>query len=197
MAVEHLLFGFLVKIITGFDDTLTNVPVLASVTKVRMGKIAFSVGTLLAIAAAIIASMLLTQAIGFFRYSRYIAAALIFLLAALIYFDVFVHKPRTKAEKKLMHRQKISAEHFTKLIGIGFFATIVTALDDIIAYTPLFLGAGFRVAAFAIAGILAATIVEIILVVYFAGMIAKIKHKQQIASAGLVILGILTLSGII
>jgi hypothetical protein len=49
MSLKYLLLGFAVKIITGFDDTITHIPVLASVTRTRAGKIAFSIGTLLAI----------------------------------------------------------------------------------------------------------------------------------------------------
>jgi len=196
MALIYLFFGIFVKLITGFDDTITNVPILASVTKVKMGKIAFSIGTLLAIIFAIIISMFFAEFLRSFAYYRYIAAALIFILAALIYFDVFVHKPRTKAEKRLLRLQKVSAERFRQLVGIGFIASVATVLDDIIAYSPLFLES-IGASIYAIAGILIATILEIILVIYFSGFIAKIKYKEEIASAGLVILGVLLILGIL
>ena len=196
MAFEYLLFGFFVNIITSFDDTITNVPILASVTKVKMGKIAFSVGTMLAIIAAIIISIFFATFLRSFAYYRYIAATLIFILAALIYFDVFVHKPRTKAGKRLLRLKKVSTVRFTQLIGIGFIASFATVLDDIIAYLPLFIG-GFLIKAYAIIGIILATIVEIIAVIYFSEKIAKIKYKEEIASAGLVLLGILILAGVV
>jgi hypothetical protein len=82
-----------------------------------------------------------------------------------------------------------------KLIGIGFIASVATVLDDIVAYSPLFLDTLIR--PFAIIGILAATILEIIAVIHFAEKIAKIKYKDEIAGIGLVILGILILAGII
>jgi len=192
----HLLLGFFVKIITGFDDTLTNVPILASVTKVRMGKIAFSIGTIIAIALAIIISIFFASLLAGFSYYRYISAGLIFLLATLIHFDVFVHKPRTKAEKKLLKMKKLSTERFTRLVGIGFLASFATVLDDIIAYTPLFLGS-LTIKILAIIGIMAGTLLEIFAVIYFAEKIAKIKYKEEIASLGLVILGILILAGVI
>jgi hypothetical protein len=196
MAVEYFIFGLLVKIITGFDDTITNIPILASVTKVRMGKIAFSIGSLVAIIVAIIISILFASILHGFPYYRYISAALIFILAAMIYFDVFVHKPRTKAEQRLLRQQKVSAERFTHLIGIGFLASIATVLDDIIAYLPLFL-ASVAESIYAIAGIIAATIIEILAVVYFSTFVARIRYKEEIASAGLVVLGILILAGIL
>lgn len=196
MILKFIALGFFVKVITGFDDTLTNVPILASVTKLRICKVAFSIGTLVAICLAIIISMFFATLLHLFPYYKYIAAGLIFALAAAIHFDVFVHKPRTKAEKKLLKRKKISVERFTKLIGIGFIATFATALDDIIAYSPLFLGEILE-RAYAITGILAGTILEIILVIYFSEKITRIKYKEEIASIGLVILGILILIGII
>ncbi len=186
--------GFLVKVITGLDDTITHVPILASVAKTRMGRIAFSLGTLLAIIVAIIASLFLANVLLQVAYYRYISAALVFALAAAIYFDVFVHTPRTQAEKKLMKQKRISFEQFTQLVGIGFIASIATVVDDIIAYSPLFLADGrFLV----IAGIIAATLVEIVAVIYFSKKIAKIKYKEELASFGLVVLGVLILVGVI
>ena len=190
--LKYLFLGFFAKIITGFDDTITHIPVLASVTKTRTGKIAFSIGTLLAIIAAIIIAMFFSSIIKKIPFYRYIIVGLIFILAALIYFDVFVHKPRTEAEKRLLKMKKISAKRFTKLLGIGFVASFATVLDDIIAYSPLFLGAFFA-KFYAVVGILIGTVFEILLVIFFAEKIAKIKYKEEIASIGLVILGVLIL----
>lgn len=193
--LKYLALGFIIKIITGLDDTITHIPIIASVTRTRMGKIAFSIGTLFAIITAIIIASFFVTILKEFPYTRYIIAGLIFALAAGIYFNTFIHYPRTKAEHKLT-KLRISAKRFAKLMGIGYIASIATVLDDIIAYSPLFLSTAIS-QTYAIAGILTATLLEILLVIYFAEKIAHIKYKQEIASAGLIILGILTLTGTI
>ncbi len=194
--LKYLLLGFFAKIITGFDDTITHIPVLASVTRTKMGKIAFSIGTLIAIIIAIIIAIFFSTILKKIPFYRYFIVGLLFLLAILIYFDVFVHKPRAKAEKKLLKIKKISAMRFTKLIGIGFIASFATVLDDIIAYAPLFLGA-LVTQIFAVIGILIGTLLEIVVVIFFAEKISKLKYKEEIASLGLVILGVLILFKVI
>jgi hypothetical protein len=195
MSLKFLVLGFFVKIITGFDDTITHIPVVASVTKTRLGKIAFSFGTLLAIILAIVASFFFARLLQFSVYYRYISAGLLFALAAAIHFDLLVHIERKKAEKAVLGCEKIHIR-CTKLLGIGFIASIATVLDDVIAYSSLFLNSvSFRI--YAIIGILTATILEIIAVIYFSEKISKIKYKDEIASIGLVVLGVLILTGII
>lgn len=196
MSLKYFFLGFFIKIITGFDDTITKVPVLSSVTKTKKGKIAFSLGTLAAAASVIAISLSLSTFIKHFPYYRYLIAGLIFALAAAIYFDIFVHKPQSKWGLSILKPQGISIERFIKLVGIGFLVAFVTALDGIIAYSPLFLE-GTITALYAIFGIFAAAILEIIVVFYFAEKINKIKYKEEVASAGLVILGILILTGVI
>jgi len=189
--LKFFVFGFIVKLITGLDDSLTHVPVMANITRTRMGKVAFSIGILSAIITAIFIAFFFSAVIGNFPYYRYIVSGLIFVLAAAIYFDILIHKPRIKAEKLLM--KQISAARFSKLAGIGFIAAFATVLDDIIAYMPLL----HDNVAFTTMGILAAAILEIILIVYFAGRIAKLKYKKEISSIGLVLLAILILAGVI
>jgi hypothetical protein len=194
MFIKYFFLGIFIKIITGLDDTITHIPILASITKKRLGRIAFSIGTLLAIIAAIVVSFFFISAIKHFSYHRYISAFLLFLLAIAMYFDIFVHKPRTRLEAKF--RKKISFKRFTTLLGIGFLASIATVIDDVIAYSPLLAVSGIN-RYYAIAGILIATVLEILVVIYFSKKVAKIKYKEEIASLGLVILGILVLTGII
>lgn len=194
MTLKYLGLGFFVKIVTGFDDTITNAPILANVTKTRIGRIAFSVGTLLAIGVAILLSVFLISAIMHLEYYRYISAGLIFAIAAAIHFDLFVHKPKEKTEKKVK-KVKFSHLRFLKLVGIGFVASIATVIDDVVAYSPLMFSNLSRV--YAIIGIFAATILEIIVVIYFAKKIEEIKYKEEIAVIGLVILGTLVLAGIV
>lgn len=195
MFLKYFTLGFFVKAVTSLDDTLTRIPIIASFTKTRMGKVAFSIGNLIAIGLAIIIAVFFSALIKNFQYYKHISAGLIFALAIAIYFDVFVHKPRARAEDKLKKFQKISVERFTKLVGIGFIASFATVIDDIIAYSPLFL-AGIATKIYASLGILIATILEIILVIYFAEKIDKIKYKKEISCLGLVLFGILILAGV-
>ncbi len=197
--LKYFILGFLVKIITGLDDTITHIPILASVTKTRTGKIFFSIGTLLAIILAIILAIFFSSILKLFPYYRYIAATLIFALAIIIYFDLLIHKPRAKVEKLEKEKEKIIKNYPSKkrgliLLLIGFIASVATVIDDIIAYSPLFLENN-RI--LTIAGILTATILEILLVIYASEKISKIKYKEEIASIGLLILGLLILMEII
>ncbi len=194
--LKYLFLGFFVKIIAGLDDTITHIPVLASITQKKLGRIAFGTGVFLAIIIGIGLALGFATSIKNMPYARYISAGLIFLLAVLIYFDVFVHKPREEAEKKVLKPKKISAARFTTLIGAGMIAGLATVLDDIVVFAPLFLR-GFNLTIFAIVGILIATILEIMVLIYFSKKIVNLKYKEEIASAGLVLLGILTLTGTI
>lgn len=190
-AIKFILLGFFVKVVTGFDDTVTHVPVIASLTRTRTGKVAFTIGIFSSIITAIIIAIFFSSIIRDFPHYRYITAGLIMFLAAGIYFDIFVGKPRAKAEKKLYKLQKISVERFTKLVIIGYIASLATVLDDIIAYLPLFAAENSNTTIYSVIGILSATLFEIILVIYFSEKIAKIKHKEKFAAAGLVILSLL------
>lgn len=193
MSIKAFSLGVFVKAITGFDDTITNIPILASVTKTRMGKIAFSAGTLVAIGFAIIIAVYFSSFLRGITYYPYIAAGLVFALAALIHFDILVHNERVKAEKKI--KECMNIERCFTLFGAGFIASIATVVDDIIAYMPLFVRQ--ESAFYAISGIFVTTMAEIFVVIYFADKMAKIKYKEEIASIGLVILGTLILAGVV
>jgi hypothetical protein len=196
-ALKFIILGFFVKIITGLDDTVTHVPVIASITRTRMGKVAFSIGTLAAVLTAIIIAVFFSAIIKDFPSYRYITAGLIIFLAVCIYFDVFVTKPRKQAEIKLFQKKQISLQRFTKLAIIGFIASLATVLDDIIAYLPLFTADSMSVTIYAASGILLGTILEILLVIYFSEKIAKIKYKEEIAAIGLLILALFILLEVI
>ncbi len=116
-----ILSGFFVKTITGLDDSITRIPILATYTKTLKGKIIFSVGTLMAIVLAIILAMFFSNLISSFTFSKELSAILVFLLALSIYFNLFVHKPRDKAESKIKKLPKINFQRATKLFGIGNF----------------------------------------------------------------------------
>lgn len=194
--IKEVLAGFSVKLITGFDDTITHVPVISSVTKTRRGKVAFTFGIFLAITAAIILSYFFSSLLKSFAYYNYIAAGLIFLLTFSIYFDIFLPKSKEKSKKKLKKvvRQP-SIVRMIELIGIGFITAFVTVIDDSIAYSSVFLLTTNPLPT--IMGIYAATILQIIAIIYFSKKIQKIKWKKQISAIGLTILGILILFKVI
>ena len=195
MEILHaLLLGVFIKFITGIDDVLTRVPVVAAVTKTRMGKIAFSIGTVLAVTIATAIAFFFSSFVQDLPAYRYVVAAVVFILAILIYCDVFVHNRRSKAEKRLMRFKKISAEGFTKLVGIGFITSFATVLDDVIAFLPIFLLEPHLVA-FGLLGIFVMTVAQAVLVITSAERIARIPYKEEIAAGGLVLLGVGILLG--
>ena len=187
MVVKYLLSGFIVKIIAGFDDTMTRIPIVANITRTKRGRYAFAIGVLLAVTLAVILSFLFGSTIKAIPYSNYIAAGLILLIALSIYFDWFIEKPKEEVEKKLKKIKRISLKRFLKLIVIGFLTAIATIIDDIIVYSGLFLGPSSN-APYIITGIFAATFLQIGAMIYFSKKIMGIKYKKEITVIGLIIL---------
>ena len=196
MVIHNILSGFFVKIITGFDDTMVHIPIAGAITKTRLGKIAFSLGILLAITSAIIISFLFASVIKLIPYYKYVSAGLIFLLAIAIYFDLIIQKPKKNVEKNLKKIKRISQKRFFKLVGIGFLTAVATVIDDIIVYSSLFLDS-ISTAPYVILGIYIATSLELYSVIYFSKKIQKFPYKREITTVGLLILGILILVGVI
>lgn len=195
MVILHaFLLGVFIKFITGIDDVLTRVPVVAAITRTRMGKVAFCTGSVLAITVATAVAFFFSSIVHSVPAYRYFVAGAIVVFAALIYFDVFVHKPRKKAEKKLQQFDTISTQRFTKLLGIGFVSSLATVMDDVIAFLPIFLLDPTLVPV-GIAGILTMTVVTALVVIHSAERIAKLPYKEEIAAAGLVILAALIVLG--
>jgi len=197
MFIKYIFLGFIVESLASFDDVVTRIPVISYLTKTRKGKIAFSIGNFIALSIAVILAILLTSLIKNFQYSNYLTGGLIFILAILIYFDVFFINYESKAKKKLVKKvKKISTERFIKLIVIGFLISFVTFIDDIIVISPLFLKNDFTGIA-AIIGIFISGIIQIIAMIYFAEKLDKVKYLKEIATGGLVILGVLVILGIV
>lgn len=198
MSFKYFISGFFVKIVTGFDDTMVHIPIVATITKTRLGKIAFSIGILLAITLATIFSIAFASTIKLLPYFKYISAGLIFLLAIAIYFDIFVHAPRKKVSEKITSKKimRISSKRFVKLLGIGFITAFATVIDDTIAYSSLFLSQTSNIP-FAISGIYTATFLELFAIIYFSKKISKLPYKKEITTIGLLILSVLILAGIL
>jgi len=197
--LKYFFAGFFVKLITGFDDTLTHVPLISYLTRTRKGKVAFGIGIFLAICLAIIVAVFFSSLIKSIPYYRYVLGGLIFVLALVIYFDIF-RKERVKETelkmKKVQKVKKISHKRFLKLVVVGFVAAFATLLDDIIAYSSLLLGQGGEMIT-GISGILTAGLLEVFVIVYFSKKLAKFEWRKEIASVGLLILGVLVMKGVI
>lgn len=197
--LKYFVAGFLTKIITGFDDMLTHIPLITYLTRTRMGKVAFSIGIFMAIILAILIAILFSSLIKSIPYYRYILGGIIFILAILIHFNILGKRRVKKTEgkiKKIKKMKRISNKRFLKLNFMGFFAAFATVIDDIIVYSPLFLVEGIK-KLIVIFGILLATLIEILIIIYFSKKISKFKYKKEVASLGLFILGILVINGVI
>lgn len=187
MIVKYFLSGFFVKVIAGFDDTMTRIPIVANITRTKRGRIAFAIGVFLAITLAIILSFLFGSTVKAIPYSNYISAALILLIALSIYFDWFIQKPKKKVERKLKKIKRISLKRFFKLIAIGFLTAIATIIDDIIVYSGLFLGTILN-SSYVILGILFGTFLQIGALIYFSEKLMKFKYKKEVTVIGLIVL---------
>jgi hypothetical protein len=185
--------GFLVKSIASFDDTLTRIPVISLLTGTRQGRVVFSIGSYLALTLILFLTLFFSEFLGRYEYARETASGLIFALAILVYFNVFAGR----ADEQLRIRlSKISTESasFFRILGVGFLVSFVTLVDDVIVLIPLFLGDNLNIFLSFIGVYIAAT-VQILIVIYFGGKLEKIKHKNILASASLLILSVLVLIG--
>ncbi len=194
--LKSFISGAFVKLITGFDDTMVHVPVIANLTKTKKGRISFAIGIFLAIILAVFLSFTLASLIKTLPYFRYISSILIFALAFIIYFDVLTSKPKQKVKKELKKMKKFRIERGLKLIFLGFITAIATVIDDTIAYSSVFLGSG-QESIFATTGIFTATLIELTAVIYFSKKIQNIPYKRQITSFGLIILAFLILTKVL
>jgi hypothetical protein len=91
---------------------------------------------------------------------------------------------------------KAGSVPIVKLISIGFIVSFITLIDDMIILTPLFVGNATETF-FSLVGVYLATIVQIMIVIYFGGKIIKFRYKKEIASFALTILAILVWNGMV
>ena len=186
--------GFLVKTIASFDDALTHIPVISYLTKTKQGRIAFSIGTLLALTVILFISVSFSTLLSKIPYSHQIAAVLIFILAVLIYFDLFLVKSANTLTSKFSNIE--TSHSYLRLIMIGFLVSFITLIDDGFVLIPLFLNDNLTRLA-SIIGVYLGAILQILLVIYFGGRLEKVKYKKELASGSLFLLSILVFFGII
>ncbi len=197
--IKYLLTGFSIKVVTGVDDMMTHIPIISSITHTKRGKFAFSFGIFCAIVLAIIFATFFTSLVKQIPYYRYILAAIIFVLAGMIYSDSLKVKKVKKTEKrinKIKKSKKISRKRFFKLFLSGFVTSFATVIDDSLAYSPALIGGGLEMV-FGVIGILLAASIQIFVMIYFARKISKIPRRNLISASGLVIIGFLIMFGVI
>ncbi len=182
------------KILAGFDDTMTRIPIMSHMTKTKKGRIAFALGIFIAITLVITFAFFFASLIKSIPYSKFISAGLIFLLAMSIHFDLFTQRPKKKIREKLQHVQRVSLKRFFTLAGFGFLTAFVTIIDDTIAYSGLFLNTLSNPTP-VIAGIFAGTILQLSVLIYFSKKLTRLKYKKEITVFGLVLLSLLIAMG--
>lgn len=184
MVMKYFTSGFLVKLITGFDDSLTHIPLMTYLTQTKKGKIAFGIGIFMAICLAIIFAVFFSSVLRLIPNYRYIMAGLLVVLALVIGSGV-LEKHR---KKKVLKKKRISNKRFFKLVGFGFVAAFMTVIDDTVAYSSVFLGTPSIIAV--VLGILSATILQIFLIIYFSKKLTKLKFRKELSGLALIILAI-------
>lgn len=188
--------GFAVKFIASLDDTITKVPVISHITRTRMGKIAFSVGNMLAVFVVIALAAFLSFLFADFAYFHYIAGGLVLVMSGITLFGIFPGARPQKKKEWPFRNGIISTERFVMLMIAGFSVSMITLIDDIAAMIPLY--GGHLASAFTVtAGIIAATLLQIVLVIYFSGFLDRLPHKKEIAGLGLAVYGVLVIAGIL
>ncbi len=190
MVIKYFLSGLFVKLLAGFDDTMTRIPIMSSMTKTKKGRYAFALGILIAILIVMFVAFTFASLIKSIPYINYISAGLIFLLAMSIQFNLFTEKPKKKIRKQIKHVERVSKKRFLKLILFGFITAFATILDDTIAYSGVFLSAIPNTLP-VIIGILVGTLIQLTVIIYFSSKFYKLKYKKEITVFGLVLLSLL------
>ena len=186
----QIITGFLVKSIASFDDTLTKIPILAHLTKTTPGRIAFSVGSLLALSVILVIAISFSFLFDLIPAREKVLAVLIFLLALAVYFDVFTRREESSIKSTLSDVQQTANTHFSKLVLASFIISFITLIDDALVLIPLFVGNDLS-KFLALIGIYLAALAQIFAVLYFSRLLEKMKYKKELAAIALTILAIL------
>ncbi|MEA3329674.1 MAG: hypothetical protein U9Q06_02935 [Nanoarchaeota archaeon] len=196
---KYFSLGFFTRVVTGVDDTLTQVPIVAYATKTKSGRIAFAIGIFLAVCVAVTLSMFFSFLLVKIPYYRYIVGGVLVFLACAIYFELFGHSENPKKHKPASDKvkfKKISTKRFLRLTGMGFVLAFTTILDDLLAYSPLFFESEAPVY-YAFSGILFATFFQVYAIVYLSKQLVKLPYRKLIASLGILIIAGLVVTGVL
>ncbi|MEX0932490.1 MAG: hypothetical protein WDZ77_00090 [Candidatus Pacearchaeota archaeon] len=194
---KPFISGVFIKAVTAFDDVMIHVPVAANASDTKFGRIAFSIGVILAITLAILFSFVLASFIKGIPNHREILAGAIIFIALSIYFEWFDGKePKKKVKSHAKKISKFPIHVSLKPLLISFLIVFMTLIDDIVAYSSLFLGTTISTF-YAILGIFAMTFVEVGIIIYFSEKVSKFQYKKEITFIGLLIVSAMILSGVL
>lgn len=118
MNFSFFVLGFIVKVVASLDDTISRVPVIMAVTQTSKGKIAFSIGSLLAVFIAIIFAGLLSEVLSELAWYRYLTAGVIYLLAIFVFYEAITESRHQRA-KKIAKQKDTSKLNDFQLILLG------------------------------------------------------------------------------
>lgn len=196
MALKQFLLGFFAATVASLDDTATKVPVVSAVAKTRARKVAFAVGNLIALLFTIVIADFIASTIVGFPYANYVLAGIILLIAFAIRFDILVVREKRFSERKLQRLRAKRHASFMHFLGVGFFVTLVTLIDDTFAYLPLLTGA-WTARVYAIGGILLSTLIQLYLLIYFSEVMQKLRYAKELSFYGLLVFAFLIFTGIV
>ncbi len=172
------------NILTGADDTISHVPIAASLLKTKTSRAFFALGMIFSVFVIIIIAILLSKALYLIPYRNIISAMLILILAFIVYFRKKKNS-ENKFLKGLPKEVRLSA-----LSMIGFLTVFATSIDDLVVYLSL-MTRGFSEQIFIAAGIMAAGILEVYVVFRFSKYLSKVKYMKELTLMGLVTIAIL------
>jgi len=185
--------GFFVETVVSLDDTISKIPILLGMTKTRAGKIAFAIGSVVAVSVAIAIAIWFSDYAYDSNWFRYLSAGFIFALALSIYYRVFSQQ-EFRIGKKILGRQASTSLRMIQLIGIGFLVSILTLIDDTIVLIPIFDGS-VSYQFWTAGGALFSRIIQIIAIIFFANQMEELKYRRHISIGGLIVIGIFILLG--
>ena len=186
MSLFLIIQGFLVKLVTGGDDTLVHIPLISTLFKRRSCKINFLIGMFFSLGIIVILSLLFASFLKTVPYTHYVSAGLLVILAILIYFDLL--KFKSKMERKCEEDVKMNFNYQAFFAGLmAFFAT---AIDDAIIYSSVLLKP-LKDNLFVIVGIAIAFLLEVLVIFYFSKHVAKLKYTKEITTLALITLAVL------
>ncbi|MBD3248426.1 hypothetical protein GF336_00085 [Candidatus Woesearchaeota archaeon] len=178
------LEGFIANILTGADDTISHVPIAASLLKKRKGRAFFAFGMMFSVFVIIIIAILLSKIVYMIPYRNIISAALILALAFIVYF-----RKKKNSENRFLRNLPKEAR-LSALSMIGFLTVFATSIDDLVVYLSLMVRS-FSEQIWVAAGIMAAGALEVYIVFRFSKYLSKFKYIKELTLAGLIVIAVL------
>ena len=179
------------------DDTFTRLPIIITLTSTIRGKIAFSLGNLLALAVSLGFAFMFAELFSSFSYFHIIAAVLILLIAFTSYFDPFALRRKSQqGEKKAISVPIKQKYRFVWLFWAGFVLSFLTLIDDTLVFVPFFNGDLVWNTAL-LAGVFVSTLIQLAFVVTSAELMMRIPYVREFCFVSLLFLGVFVLLGIV